>query len=127
MVGRESKCKKCNDECRAWKGIGAFTYRSVITSIELQYEIDKECNPYQYAVVEVKRHSGWYTFDANKAVNKWKENNPAAQVVCEKSTIWERNGSAHNAQIYMLIKSKEAQEGVDGNTSKVNYKRIKNG
>ena len=28
------------------KGIGAFTYRSVITSIELQYEIDKECNPY---------------------------------------------------------------------------------
>ena len=107
------------------KGIGAFTYRSVITSIELQYEIDKECNPYQYAVVEVKRHSGWYTFDANKAVNKWKENNPAAQVVCERSTIWERNGSAHNAQIYMLIKSKEEQEGVDENTSKVNYKRNK--
>ena len=95
------------------KGIGAFTYRSVITSIELQYEIDKECNPYQYAVVEVKRHSGWYTFDVNKAVNKWKENNPSAQIITSRERTYGRGTDGkitnHTMQVYMLVRFPDSQ------------------
>ena len=92
---------------------GIFTYRSKLRSIDLSYEVSDKIEPYQYAVVELIKHKFYFTPDSHVLVDKWKENNPSAQIITSRERTYGRGTDGkitnHTMQVYMLVRFPDSQ------------------
>lgn len=92
---------------------GLFTYRSKLRSIDLVYEVSDKIEPYQYAVVELIKHKFYFTPDSHVLIDKWKENNPSAQIITNRERTYGRGTDGkitnHTMQVYMLVKFPDSQ------------------
>lgn len=92
---------------------GLFTYRSKLRSIDLVYEVSDKIEPYQYAVVELIKHKFYFTPDSHVLIDKWKENNPSAQIITNRERTYGRGTDGkitnHTMQVYMLVRFPDSQ------------------
>lgn len=109
---------------------GIFTYKSKLRSVDLIYEVSDRMEPHQYAVVELIKHKFFFTPDSHILIDKWKNNNPSAQIITSKACTYGRgtNGriTNHTMQVYMLVKFPDNQSPLANGDNFQNVKPKKN-